>query len=104
MRRVFIQKCFMFTVGSFCRVKGFTTGSSNSLRDVRKSQMMTEQVRKWLRNSRDFYAVGFDALVKRLDNCINVRGDMSRNRRFSQVRVSHVLGFISICDRFTDSP
>jgi hypothetical protein len=38
-------------------------------------QMMPDQVRKWLRQqSEDFYAVGFDALVKRLDKCIIVGG------------------------------
>jgi hypothetical protein len=32
-------------------------------------------VRKWLRQqSKDFYAAGFDALVKRWDKCINVGG------------------------------
>jgi hypothetical protein len=31
-------------------------------------------------------------------------GDMSRNESFPQVRISHVLRFISICDLFTDSP
>jgi hypothetical protein len=30
--------------------------------------------------------------------------DMSRNGCFVQVRISHVLRFISICDVFTDSP
>jgi hypothetical protein len=30
--------------------------------------------------------------------------DMSRNKYFFQVRISHVLLFISICDLFTDSP
>jgi hypothetical protein len=39
----------MFPVGSVCRVKRFTTGSRNSLKDVGKSQMMPDQVRKWLR-------------------------------------------------------
>jgi hypothetical protein len=29
---------------------------------------------------------------------------MSRNKCFFQVRVSHVLRFMSICDLFTDSP
>jgi hypothetical protein len=34
-----------------------------------------KQVRKWLRQqSKDFYAAGFDALVKRLDKCVNVGG------------------------------
>jgi hypothetical protein len=33
------------------------------------------EVRKWLRQqSKDFYAVGFDALVKRWDMCISVGG------------------------------
>jgi hypothetical protein len=29
VRRIFIKKCFLFTVGSVCRVKRFTTGSRN---------------------------------------------------------------------------
>jgi hypothetical protein len=33
------------------------------------------EVRKWLRKeSKDFYAPGFDALVRRWDKCINVGG------------------------------
>jgi hypothetical protein len=33
------------------------------------------EVRKWQREeSKDFYAAGFDALVKRWDKCINVGG------------------------------
>jgi hypothetical protein len=33
------------------------------------------KVQKWLRQqSKDFYAVGFSALVKRWDKCINVAG------------------------------
>jgi hypothetical protein len=50
--------------------------SRNSLKDVRKSQMMPNQVQKWLRQqSKDFYAASFDALVKRWDKCINVGGE-----------------------------
>jgi hypothetical protein len=67
MQRIFINKYVPFTARSVCRVKRFTTASRNSLKDVRKSQMMPSQVRKWLRQqSKDFYATGFDALVKRL--------------------------------------
>jgi hypothetical protein len=37
--------------------------------------MMSGQMRKWLRQqSKDFYAAGFDALVKSWDKCINVGG------------------------------
>jgi hypothetical protein len=35
-----------------------------------------EEVRKWLRQqSKDFYAAGFDKLVKRYDKCISVGGE-----------------------------
>jgi hypothetical protein len=75
MQRIVIKKCFLFMVGSVCRVKRFTVGSRNSLKDLRKSQMMPDQVRKCLRQqSKDFYAAGFDALVKRWDKCIGVGG------------------------------
>jgi hypothetical protein len=95
MQRIFIKKCHVFTVGSVCRVKRLTV----------KRFADDEEVRKWLRQqSEDFYAAGFDALVKRLDKCISVGGGYSRNRFFSQVQISHVLRFISIYYLFTDSP
>jgi hypothetical protein len=37
--------------------------------------MIPDQVRKWLKQqSKDFYAAGFDTVVKRRDKCINVGG------------------------------
>jgi hypothetical protein len=64
MQGIFIKNFFLFTVGSICRVKRFTTGSRNSLEDVRKSQMMPDQLRKLLtQQSKDFHAGGFEALV-----------------------------------------
>jgi hypothetical protein len=43
-------------------------GSRNSLKDVRKSQKIKREMRKWLREqSKDFYAAGFD-------KCISVGG------------------------------
>jgi hypothetical protein len=30
MQRIFIKKCFLFTVGSVCRIKRFTTEPRNS--------------------------------------------------------------------------
>jgi hypothetical protein len=39
-----VKKCFLFTVGSICFVKKFTTGLINSLKDVKNSQMMADQV------------------------------------------------------------
>jgi L-rhamnose isomerase len=44
MRRIFVKKCFLFMVGSVCRVKQFIIGSRNSLKDVQKSLMMPDQV------------------------------------------------------------
>jgi hypothetical protein len=74
MQRIFIKKYFLFTAGSVCRVKRFKTWR-NSLKDVGKPQMMPDKVRKWLRQqSKDFYAAGFDGLVKRWDKRINVGG------------------------------
>jgi hypothetical protein len=73
MQRILIKKYFLFAEGSVCRVKRFTTGSRNSVKEVRKSQMMPYQVRKWLRQkSKGFHAAGFDALVMRWDKCMNV--------------------------------
>jgi hypothetical protein len=45
MQRIIINKCFLFTAGSVCRVKRFTTGSRNSFKDVRKSQMINGRCR-----------------------------------------------------------
>jgi hypothetical protein len=61
---------------------------------------------KWLRQeSKDFFAPGFDALVMRLDKCICWwRICREINGFFFQVRISHVLRFISICDLLTDFP
>jgi hypothetical protein len=77
MQRIFITKRFLFTAGSVCRVNPFIIGSRNSLKDVRKFvDDAPVQVRKWLRQqSKDFCAAGFDALVKRRDRCMDVRGE-----------------------------
>jgi hypothetical protein len=54
--------------------------------------------------SKDFYAAGLDTLVKQWTSVSMLVEDMSRNKCFFQVRISHILRFISICDLFTDSP
>jgi hypothetical protein len=46
MQRIFVKKYFLFTVGSVCRVKRFTTGSRNSLKNVQNLRMMSGEVRK----------------------------------------------------------
>jgi hypothetical protein len=58
MQRIVINKYFLLTIRSVCRVKQFTAGSRN----VVNISLVTK--RKWLRQqSKDFYAAGFDALV-----------------------------------------
>jgi hypothetical protein len=60
IQRIFIKKHFLFTVGSVCPVKRFTTGSRNYTKDIQKSQIMLDHVRKWLRQQlKDFSAEDF---------------------------------------------
>jgi hypothetical protein len=71
MQRIFTKKCFPFTLGSVCRVKRFSLGVKRFADD----EEVETEVWKWLRQqSRDFYAAGFDAMVKRWDKRINVGG------------------------------
>jgi hypothetical protein len=71
MQRIFINKYFLFTLGSVCRVKRLCLDDKCFADDEDDET----EVRKWLRQqSEDFYSVGFDALVKRWGNCINVGG------------------------------
>jgi hypothetical protein len=52
-------------------MKRFTARSRNSLKD----EEVETEARKWLRKqSKDFYAAGFNALVKRWDKCFSVVG------------------------------
>jgi hypothetical protein len=65
IQRIFVKKRFLFAMGNVRRVKRFTAGSRNSLKDVLKSQMKPNQVRTWLRReSKDLRDAGFHALVK----------------------------------------
>jgi hypothetical protein len=66
VQRIFIKKCFLFMLGSVCRVK--------RQRFADDEEVETE-VRKWLRQQpKGFYTASFDALVKRWDKCISVGG------------------------------
>jgi hypothetical protein len=61
MERIFVKECFLFTVGSVYRVKRFTAGSRNSLKD----EEVEMEVRKWLRQqSKDFICCGFRRIGK----------------------------------------
>jgi hypothetical protein len=66
-----IKKCFVFILGSDCRVKHFHLLG----KCFADNEEVETEVWRWLRQqSRDFYAAGFDAMVKRWDKCINVGG------------------------------
>jgi hypothetical protein len=70
IQSIFIKKCFLFILGRACRIKLFHFGGKRFADD--EEEVETE-VWKWLRQqANDFYAVGFDALVKRRDKCIGV--------------------------------
>jgi hypothetical protein len=63
------KKCFLFTLGNVCRVKRFRLGGRRFADD----EEVETELRKWLRQqSKDSYAAGLDALVKRWDECISV--------------------------------
>jgi hypothetical protein len=53
------------------------------------------------RRVKNYYVAGIDALVTRWDS---VGGGYVQILRFFQVRISHVLSLVSICDLFADSP
>jgi hypothetical protein len=58
-------------VGSVYLIKRFKIGCKRFADD----EEVETEVRKWLRQqSKDFYAAGFDALVKRWDKYTNVGG------------------------------
>jgi hypothetical protein len=62
------KEIFLFTVGRVCHVKRFSLAGKRFADDE-----VQPEVRKFLgQQSKDFYAAGFDALVKRWDKCINV--------------------------------
>jgi hypothetical protein len=61
-------------VGSVCHLKRFTTGSRNTLKEVRKLQICLPGGEVAETTVKKFRAAGFGALVKRWDNCISDGG------------------------------
>jgi hypothetical protein len=69
------KEIFPVYIGKCLSSKAVHNWDWNPLIDVRKSQIMHDQVRKWLRQQPEyFYAAGFDALLMRWDMCINIYG------------------------------
>jgi hypothetical protein len=61
-----MKKYLLFTVGSVCPLKRFTTWSRNSLKDVKMSHMMPNQMRKWLRQQWKLLFCGFRCTGKEM--------------------------------------
>jgi hypothetical protein len=102
MQRIFIQKCFLFTVGKVCCVKRFTTGW---------------QTFRWWRRGWNGGVEVAETTDKRLLCCGFRRTGKAMGQVyqclwriwleinvFPQVRISHVWSFVSICDLFTSPP
>jgi hypothetical protein len=108
-QRIFIKKCFLFTMGSIYRVKQFTTESrichlgGKGFADDEEDET---EVRKCLRQqSKRLLCCRFRRTGKAVGQVYQSWWRICREINvFSQVRISHVLRFISICDLFTDSP
>jgi hypothetical protein len=101
MQRKFIKKCFLFTVGSVCHVKRFTTWWK-MFRWWRRGWNRGAEVAETTVN-RHLYC-GFRRTGKSMRQVYHCRWRicLEINASFSQVRISHVLRFISICGIFTD--
>jgi hypothetical protein len=62
MQGIFIKKCSLFTVGSVCHLQKFFLGGKSFAND----EEIDTEVRKCPRQQlEDFYAAGFDAVIKR---------------------------------------
>jgi hypothetical protein len=96
IQRIFIKKCFLFTVGSVCRVKRFTTGPRNSQGRLKAADDVTK-VRNWLRQQpKDFCAAGFDALEKRREKCTNVGGGYAEECFFPGSNITRFTFYIHL--------
>jgi hypothetical protein len=101
MQRIFVKKCFLFTVGSVCRVKrSHLDGKRFADVDIEAggTEVAETTVKRllygWFRRTGkamgQVYQCWWRGYVEKLF--------------FFQVRISRVLRFISICNVFTDSP
>jgi hypothetical protein len=75
MQRIFIKKRFLFTGGKCLSRKAFHNWAKKRGKPFAAVEEVETEARLWLKQqAKDFYAGGFDALVKQWDKCINVGG------------------------------
>jgi hypothetical protein len=97
MQSIFIKKCFLFTVGSACR-KAFHNCVERNFESRRGTEVAETTVKRLL-------CCGFLRIGKAMGQLCQCWWRICRERNvFSQVPISCVLRFISICGLFTDSP
>jgi hypothetical protein len=98
------KKYFLFAVGSVCRLERFTTGSRNSLKDFRKSQMRKRRCGSNWYNSQRLLCCRFRSTGKATGQGYQCWWRICREINvFFNVWISHVLRLISIFDPFTAS-
>jgi hypothetical protein len=104
LQRIFIHKYFLITVGSGCHVKRFIPGSRN----VAKFLLMTKMVKEGAQVAETTVKqktskLRFSTHWERDGISVSMLvEDMSKNKCFFQVPISHVFRFISICDLIID--
>jgi hypothetical protein len=100
MKTAFIKNCFLFTVGNICRVRRSCLGDKRFADD----EELETEVRKWLRQRQEISMLRVSTHYKCDGTSLSMLvEDISRNKCFFHIQISHVLRFISICDLFTDS-
>jgi hypothetical protein len=80
MQRIFTKKCFLFTVGSVCRVRRFQLGGKRFADD----EEVETKVRKWLRQVKKLLCCWFRCTGKVIRQVLSMLvTDTSRNGYFS---------------------
>jgi hypothetical protein len=104
MLRIFIKKCFLFTVGSVCPVKWFTTGSRKVTHVSLMKKRLSGDAQVAETTVKRLLCCGFQRSRKAIGQFYQCWWRICREIHFFfQVRISHVLRFIYICELFTDS-
>jgi hypothetical protein len=74
-QRIFINNFFLVYGGKSLSCKAVHRCVKKGGKRFADDEGVETEVRKWLRqHSKEFYAEGFDALIKRWDKCIDVGG------------------------------
>jgi hypothetical protein len=98
MQRIFIKKCFLFTMGSVYRVKRFTAGWQNFRWWRRGWNGGAEVVESTVK-----ICCGLRSTGKTMGQVYQCWWRICREIKFFRNRILYVSRFVSICNLFTDS-